>query len=278
MTQWTPGVSAHAPVVAGFEDFEPGSFSAGEFTRPVYRSGEGPAVIVIHEIPGIYDKVFDYARRVRAHGLTVYLPSQIGTPGRPITLGYGLGSMAKLCVAREFNRFAHRREAPIADWLRALARDAHEHCGGPGVGAVGMCFSGGFALAMMADRHVIAPVLSQPSMPFGMTARLKADVDMRPEDGPRIRERLQQLDSCVLGLRFTSDGNVPDERFAYLRATFGDRFEAVEIDSKPGNPHGLKGRQHSVLTNDFVDRPGHPTVQALERVLDLFRRQLLPAP
>lgn len=77
-----------------------------------------------------------------------------------------LKSMSKLCVSKEFNRFAFREEAPIADWLRALARDAHRSCGGPGVGAIGMCFSGGFALAMMADESVIAPVLSQPSMPF----------------------------------------------------------------------------------------------------------------
>ncbi|MDA1073904.1 MAG: dienelactone hydrolase family protein [Proteobacteria bacterium] len=275
MTTWIAGAHSGAPLVTGFEDFESGSFTSASFCRPVYRTGSGPAVIVIHEIPGIYDKVFEFARRVRDSGFTVYLPSLLGTPGRPLTLGYGIAAMAKLCVSKEFNRFAYRTEAPIADWLRALARDAHAQCGGPGVGAVGMCFSGGFALAMMADEHVIAPVLSQPSMPFTLNKRMRADIDTRSEDLPRIREHMERHDTCLLGLRFTGDRFVPRERFEYLKETFGERFEAVNIDSSPGNSHGIRAGAHSVLTNDFVDDPDHPTYQALTKVLGLFRRQLL---
>jgi hypothetical protein len=48
----------------------------------------------------------------------------------------------------------------------------------------------------------------------------------------------------------------------------------VEIDSSKGNPHGFKRTAHSVLTEHFVDEPGNPTVEALERVLAFFDEQL----
>ena len=50
---------------------------------------------------------------------------------------------------------------------------------------------------------------------------------------------------------------------------------AVEIDSSPGNPHGIDRRAHSVVTEHLVDEPGHPTRDALDQVLDLFRERLL---
>ena len=76
--------------------------------------------------------------------------------------------MVKVCIAREFTHWALNQTSPIIGWLRALARNLHHEVGGPGVGAVGMCFSGGFALAMMVDDIMVAPVLSQPSMPFAV--------------------------------------------------------------------------------------------------------------
>jgi dienelactone hydrolase len=83
-------------------------------------------------------------------------------------------------------------------------------------------------------------------------------------------------DVCVLGLRFTSDRMVPDARFATLRRELGDRFVAVEIDSSPGNPYGNPADAHSVLTTHLVDEPGHPTRDAMEQVLRLFRDKLQP--
>ncbi len=80
---------------------------------------------------------------------------------------------------------------------------------------------------------------------------------------------------CVLGLRFTGDRAVPAERFARLREELGDGFVGVEIDSSKGNPHGIPGVAHSVLTGHLVDEPGHPTRDALDQVLDLFRKRLL---
>lgn len=242
-------------------------------TYPVYRAGSGPAVIVIHEIPGLHPTVIAFARRVIAEGFTVYAPSLFGEPGREVTAGYTAGAMARACVAREFTTWATRQTSPITQWLRQLARDAHVACGGPGVGAVGMCLTGGLALGMMVDVTTVAPVLSQPSIPFPVTARHRRDIGVSDADLVTIKRRIAE-GACVMGLRFTGDRLVPQARFGRLREELGDGFIAIEIDSRPGNPHGIPRLAHSVLSADFVDTPGHPTRDALDRVLAFFRERL----
>lgn len=243
-------------------------------TRTVFRKGTGPAVIVMHEIPGLYPAVVRFARRVVDAGFTVFLPSLLGTPGRPLSNAYVASSMARACVAREFTTWATRRVSPIVAWLRELAREAHDECGGPGVGAIGMCLTGGFALAMMVDDRMLAPVLSQPSLPFPLTAAHRRDLGLDDASLVRIKQRAAD-GACVLGLRFTHDVLVPAARFERLREELGDAFIAVEIDSSPGNPHGLGRSVHSVVTRHLVDDPGHPTRAARDRVLEFFRERLL---
>ena len=159
-------------------DFEKEPFGSGGINHDVYRRGSGPAVIVCSEVPGITPKVADFARRVSDRGMTAVMPHLFGTPGREMTPGYAAGTILKLCISKEFSGLAMGRSSPIIDWLRALARAEHKRCGGPGVGAVGMCFTGGFALAMAVDDTVLAPVLSQPSLPFGVTKARRADIQM----------------------------------------------------------------------------------------------------
>jgi dienelactone hydrolase len=243
--------------------------------RDVFRRGSGPAVIVISEIPGITPAVAAFARRVSELGLTAVMPHLFGEPGREPTGPYAMSTFAWACVSREFAAFATGRTSPVTSWLRALARAERDRCGGPGVGAVGMCFTGGFALAMMVDDAVVAPVLSQPSLPLPISASRKHDVGVSPDDLTRARQHAHAADLCLLGLRFTGDSFVPTERFERLRQEFGDRFVAVEIDSSPGNPYGNPRRAHSVLTEHLVDQPGHPTRAALDQVLDFFRTRLL---
>lgn len=247
------------------------AFAHGGTCRDVFIGGTGPAVIVMHEIPNLHPGVLAFGRRVMAAGFTVYMPSLFGEPGAPVTVGSNLRSVARACVSREFATWATHRTSPVTGWLRALARDAHAACGGPGVGALGMCLTGGFALAMMVDDVVVAPVLSQPSVPLPVTAAMRRDLGIDDADLARIRAR---TDVCVMGLRFTGDPLVPAARFERLRAELGDRFLAIEIDSSPGNPHGLRRLAHSVLAHDYVDAPGHPTRIALERVLAFFRERL----
>ncbi len=244
---------------------------------PVYSAGTGPAVIVIHEVPGLHPGVIDFGRRVVDRGFHVRMPSLFGTPGKPFGVGYTIRSLVGACVAREFTNWALNKTSPIAGWLRALAADAHAACGGPGVGAVGMCFTGGFALAMMVDERMQAPVLSQPSLPFPGGRRRQAAVGISDADLARVKNRAA-AGGCVMGLRFTEDPAVPAARFETLRRELGEAFLAVEIDSSKGNPDGIRRRAHSVLTLDLVDEPGHPTHDALEGVLGFFEERLAAAP
>ena len=265
------------PLPPALDGYTAGTFDAEGKTRQVFRIGSGPAVIVIAEIPGITPAVAEFGRKVAAIGCTAILPSLFGEPGRAPTGLYALQSIGPACVSREFSALAARRTSPITSWLRALARKAHEECGGPGVGVIGMCFTGGFALAMMVDDVVLAPVLSQPSLPFPLSKKLKRDVGISDADLDRVKQRCESEDICVLGLRFTGDRAVPAERFERLREELGDHFVAVELDSSPGNPHGHPKMAHSVVTEHLQDREGTPTRAALDQVLQLFRDKLLTA-
>jgi dienelactone hydrolase len=255
------------------DGFSRSTFAHGGYERPVYAGGTGPAVIVIHEVPGLHPGVVSFGRRVVERGFHVRMPSLFGTPNREVSGGYIARSLVGGCVAREFTTWALHRTSPVIEWLRALAADAHQTCGGPGVGAVGMCFTGGFALGMMVDDHMQAPVLSQPSLPFAGGKRRSAAVGLSDADLARVKER-GASGACLLGLRFTRDPAVPPARFETLRGELGDNFIAVEIDSSPGNPHGFTRRAHSVLTLELVDQPGNPTREALDRVLAFFDERL----
>ncbi len=259
-------------------DFDRTSFTHAGKERTVYRRGSGTAVIVMAEIPGITPAVADFARRVVDRGHTVYLPHLFGEPGAEPDPMRIVRSIAPACVSKEFRAFAMRSTPPAIDWLRALARYAHEECGGPGVGAVGMCFTGGFALAMSTEPALLAPVLSQPSLPIGPGGGRASDPGCSDADLLAVSERARDEDLCVLGVRFTGDRLSPGARFASLRRHLGDNFIGVEIDSSKGNPWGHKTLAHSVLTEDLIDEPGQPTREALEQVLDFLDERLAVAP
>jgi dienelactone hydrolase len=257
-----------------YPDFERYEATYDGAAHTVFRGGSGPAVIVMHEVPGLYPAVVGFGRRLVAEGFTVFMPSLFGKPGRPMRITNSISQIARACVSREFATWATGKTSPIVGWLRGLAKDAHARCGGPGVGAIGMCLTGGFALAMMIDDVVVAPVLSQPSTPFPFTRAQRRDLGVDAATLVRIRERAA-AGTCVMGLRFTHDRMMPGARFERLREELGDKFIAIEIDSGPDNPHGIPRRAHSVLTRHFVDEPGHPTREALEKVVAFFRERLL---
>lgn len=258
------------PLLAQFDRF---SFEFEGVSRDVFRAGQGPAVIVMHEVPGLYPQDIALGQRLVREGFTVFMPSLLGTPGKAIGPIYGLASMIRVCISREFFALKTGEASPITSWLRALARKAHAECGGPGVGCIGMCLSGGFALAMMMEPSVIAPVMSQPSLPVPLGARRKRDLGLSAEDLAFIKERVKN-GACIMGLRFTNDSWVPDERFARLREEFGDAFEAIEIDSRKGNPFGFTRFSHSVLAYDLRDAEGNPTRDALLRVIAFLKGRL----
>lgn len=259
---------------AALKDYAHFEFNDGRWTRPVYRRGSGPAVIIIHEMPGLHPLVVRFADHVTAAGMTVFLPSLFGDAGRPVTRYYAVGVMLKtLCIAREFNVWHAGKSSPIVDWLRALAKKAHGECGGKGVGAVGMCFTGGYALAMMTEPSVVAPVLSQPSMPVTNFSKANAAAfDASPAEIACAKDRFEKENLSMIGLRFHGDPLVPPERFETYKKTFGDKFEAIEIDPKHAAPGPLKD-PHSVLTINLEDHPGTPTKLAEERVIAFFKER-----
>ena len=248
-------------------------FADGPWTRTVYRRGSGPGVIIIHEMPGLHPLVVRFADHVVEAGMTVFLPSLFGRPGKEVSMGYALGEMLKgICIRREFDVWATNRSSPIVNWLRALARKVHAECGGRGVGAVGMCFTGGFALAMMTEPAVTAPVLSQPSLPLPLGSRKRsAGIGVSEEEIACAKRRFDQENLSMIGLRFFGDGFVPDARFESYKKTFGEKFEAIELDAKDAAAAPVP--PHSVLTIHLDDRPGTPTKRAEERVIAFFKER-----
>ncbi|MEZ5937441.1 MAG: dienelactone hydrolase family protein [Hyphomonadaceae bacterium] len=258
--------------MAALDNYETFAFNDGRWTRTVYKRGSGPAVIIIHEIPNLHPGVVRFADRVAEAGMTVYCPSLFGTPGAEASVGAMLKQVAlSICVRREFRIWAGGKSSPFVDWLRALARKAHADCGGRGVGAVGMCFTGGFAMAMMTEPAVVAPVASQPSLPFVTIGprkeKARREFDMSDEEVEIVRRRMEEEDLSAMALRFKGDPLVPGERFEALRKAFGDRISCIELNDEDGFP--MAGRPpHSVLTLSLKE--DGPTKEVEEQVIRFF--------
>jgi dienelactone hydrolase len=255
-------------------DFDTTTFTALNKTRDVYRRGLGPAVIVMAEVPGITPLVASFATRVADAGFTVFMPQLFGTPNRIESRGYAIGVIAKICIRREFHLLARDKSSPIVDWLRALACYAHEQCGGKGVGAVGMCITGNFALAMMFNAPIVAAVLSQPSLPLSTNPQRSAALHLSAQEIAAAHDKIEHHGARIVGLRFKGDPLCKAARFQTLRNEFGAAFESIEIDDQHANPKG-SSPPHSVLTRHLIDAQGQPTRAALNRTLSFLHEQLL---
>ena len=242
-------------------------------SREIFCRGTGPAVVVLSEIPGITPQVATFAERVADAGFSVFMPQLFGEPMKPLTYPYAAESLAKICISREFRVLSANKSSPVVDWLRALARHAHEQCGGPGVGVVGMCLTGNFGLAMMLDAPVIAPVLSQPSLPVGATKAQRSGLHASRDEIVAAHDKINNHGARILGLRFKQDFLCRSERFERLRDEFGPAFECREIDSCHASPNAGTPA-HSVLTTHLIDEVGEPTRAALDRTLAFLAEQL----
>ncbi len=258
------------------DDFEPRSITLDGVTKVVHVAGLGPAVIVMTEMPGISPQVARFARWVRDAGFSVYMPSLFGRDGAVPQADEGVAVFKRACVSAEFRAFASNQSSPVTQWLRALARLAHAECGGPGVGAIGMCFTGNFALTMMLEPAMLAPVLSQPTLPLDDPAGL----EIAPDELAAVRERLQRDDLTVMAYRFDADKFCKAERFAAYSAALGDRFVARVLPAESANRdtapffQRFVGGAHSVVTAHLVDEAGHPTLAARDEILAFFQRRL----
>lgn len=243
-------------------------------TKPVLTLGEtGPAVIVMHEVYGFTPQVARFCRWVAAAGLRVYAPILLGTPDAHNKTEVSLPRILGLCISREFTMLASHKSSAVTDWLRALAAQAHAECGGPGVGAIGMCLTGGFALTMAVDPIMLAPVLSQPSLPPMNPGAL----DISPAQLAQVRARAANEGLEVRAYRFAGDTLSRTERFATLRRELGAAFVGTELPDACGNPDGLRAQgrpPHSVVTGDLIDAPGEPTREAANEIITFFRERL----
>jgi dienelactone hydrolase len=257
-------------------DFHPRTLTFDGVSRRVYVSGSGPAVVILAEMPGISPHVARFARWVRHGGFSVYLPSLFGTDGAVPQAEEGLAVLRRACISAEFHALGGRGASPVTAWLRALARRAREECGGPGVGAVGMCFTGNFALSMMLEPALLAPVLAQPSLPLDDPAGVESDA----AELAAIRARLERDDLTVLAYRFDGDRHCRAERFATYRAALGERFIGRVLPDSAANPdpppffRQIIASPHSVLTAHLIDAAGEPTLQARDEVLGFLRQRL----
>jgi dienelactone hydrolase len=260
------------------EDFARREIALQGVTKRVYVAGSGPAVIVMSEMPCISPHVARFARWVRDAGFTVYMPSLFGRDGAVPDVEEGAAVFQRACVSAEFRALAANQSSPVTQWLRALARLAHQQCGGQGVGAIGMCFTGNFALTMMLEPSLLAPVLSQPALPL----KEPAGLEIAPEDIKAVRARLEREDLTVLAYRFEGDRFCRAERFAAYAAALGNRFVGRVLPDSAANtdvaPFFARyvACPHSVVTAHLIDEAGQPTIAARDEILSFFARRLAP--
>jgi hypothetical protein len=139
-----------------------------------------------------------------------------------------------------------------------------------------MCFTGNFALTMMLEPAVLAPVLSQPSLPLDQPAGL----EISPGDLAGVRARLERDDLTVLAYRFEGDPVCRAERFAAYRDALGDRFVGRTLPDSAANPQTppffaqYVPKPHSVVTVHLIDEAGQPTIAARDEILAFFRTRL----
>ena len=267
------------------EDFTQFYFPSSS-KRLVYKKGQGPAVVLMHELPGMIPECVDLARRL-AENFTVYLPLLFGEASQPFSPLTMIQHTVKICISHEFYCLAKNQSSPITDWLKQLCKYAKEECSGQGVGVIGMCLTGGFVFSLMADENVLASVASQPSLPFGITSEHKAALGVSPEELEVAKSR----EIPVLALRFSEDKTSPPEKFQTLRKTFGEEtevleksdrlcwkrgaiLETIEINSQANNPNQIPTNSHAVLTLGFTEESGHPANEVFNRVVDFLKENL----
>lgn len=247
------------------------SFEDGGIRHDVFRAGSGPAVIVMHELPGLDAAVVAVAERIRGEGFTVVVPDLL-----PAILGRRsvVLNFPRICVVREFRAFALRYDRPVTRWLQALAAREHGLAGGPGVGIVGMCFSGGFALAAATRAPIAVAVAAEPSLPFRWRPGAPRDLGMAPAAEEELAARSARGEVCVRSFRYDEDPVSPPERMVRLKELLG--VDAV-FEPIPGKDHPVLDRAVG-MRRDGPGAPDPSAVPALTESIRVLRRGLLEAP
>lgn len=252
---------------ADLSDFVRGTYPGLDGTeRTYYRSGSGPPVMVLHEIFGWSPADVAFCRLLRDRGgFTIYAPVLFGVPGRDGGVPYQAQCTLRVCVSREFAVFERNKSSPVCDDLRVLGRAMHAEHGPPGFGVIGLCLTGNFALAMLADEALVAPVVAEPSLPFDWSDKGKKSLHLSDSEIATARARAAK-GTKVLGYRFAADTISPPERFERLRQELGDAFEGHEIESR-------SHRHHSVFAVDYAAN-APATTEAFDRLVAFLHERL----
>ena len=229
-------------------------------SHDIYFRGSGTPVVLIQELPGIGQETLALADRLIEAGHEVVMPHLFGPLGK-ISIG---GNLARvMCMRKEFRLMASNASSPISDWLRLLCREVRDSRSADGVGVIGMCLTGNFAITLIGDDSVLAAIASQPAMPFFKQGALHMS-----QTEIAISRQALEAKGPMRVLRFEDDPLSTVEKSDCIHRTFNDDgHERVKEIVIPG-----KG--HSVLTLDFVDEAGHPTREALNNVLAYFAENL----
>ena len=251
----------HTPI----SQFDRSAFSTNlsgghEVTHDIYTRGAGAPVLLIQELPGIGQETLRLADRLVDAGFEVVMPHLFGPIGKT-SMGGNL--LRVFCMRKEFSLFSAHQSSPIVDWLSALFNEIRETREAAGVGVIGMCLTGNFAISLIGDDSVLAAVASQPAMPLHKQDALH----MSEGEIARSSEALDEK-GPMLAFRFRGDKACGAKKFECIHETFNtEGKERIRLNTLPG-----KG--HSVLTLDFVDEAGHPTYEALSAVIDYFSKHL----
>jgi dienelactone hydrolase len=254
-------------------DFEQFIHSHDGMTHEVFKKGNGPAILVMHELPGMITECVDFADRLIKEGFTVYLPLLFGEPDIQATILETINSISRLCISKEFYIFSSNRTSPIVEWLRSLCRLAHKECGYVGVGAIGMCLTGGFAIPLMVEPSLMAPVLSQPSLPMNPLDRASMGCSEDDFQFACLRSKKEKIP--VLGFKFSNDILSSNDKFQLLKFNLGELFIDSTIDSSLGNQYNIPFHSHSVFTVHYNDSTGHPTRVAFEKLVKFYKERLI---
>lgn len=249
--------------MSAIKGFVEETFKSEDRMFTLFRKGEGPGVILLHELPGLTQETVEFAEWIADRGFHVVMPLLFGKPLQNSMLG--LLKAPFVCIRREFNNFAAGKSSGITVSLRALCRKVHAEQGGRGIGAIGMCYTGGFVFAMMVEEALLAPVAAQPSLPLFQSTAL----DVEPEILAVASNRADTM--SLLGLRFADDSRCPAARFEQLEKSLrnapGSRKQRFYSLTVPGSAH-------STLTLDY-QKALDQGIDTREVVLQHLRKQLL---
>lgn len=265
------------------EGFTCSKVTAADMTYRLYQSqSSGPAVLLLHELPGLYKEDVELGRRIAQCGFTVYMPLFFGKPnGRADGIEGGwkifwYGLTETVVPGTPFPAFRSGHASRVARWLNELLPSIHQKCGGKGVGVIGMCLTGSLPLALTGSGDVRAVVLCQPALPYFSHSGLDvSETDIKTAKDHKVD---------ILALKFSADGKSPDARWRTLEKKFsgenypGNHYHELIIRSGDGSRYHAGA--HSIFGEHFNDVKGDdaPTHVALQRALGFLDNRISDKP